>query len=63
MPRAEITGWVGIGEEVKRVIPTKCPICGGKVHRTDASRLCGIIFVYCDATHMRISHWGKVYES
>jgi hypothetical protein len=47
MPKAVIDGWVEIGEEVKKTLPTKCPKCGKKLSKTDASILIGIILVFC----------------
>ena len=47
MSKVVIDGWVEVGEEVKKSIPTKCPKCGKKLSKTDASRLIGIILVFC----------------
>ena len=57
----EISGWVEDGEEFTNV-PKKCPKCGGKLHKTDALKLCNILFVYCDANHLSISHWCEIFS-
>jgi hypothetical protein len=46
-PPLETTGWLEGDEKPKFAIPKRCPKCGKSTHITDASRLCGIIFVYC----------------
>ena len=40
-------GWLEDGEEEYSNIKKKCPKCSRKLKVTDASRLCGIIMVYC----------------
>ena len=56
--RAEIEGWSEDGT-IRKTIPTFCPKCGNKLHRTDASRLCGIIFVWCSNQSCR---WAMEYQ-
>lgn len=60
MIKVKIDGWVEEGEEIKTNLPKKCPKCGKKLSKTDSSRLCGIIFVFC--TNLRC-RWAEIYEA
>ena len=71
MTKIEIDGWVTSRDKhPKTGIPRLCPKCGGKLHKTDASRLCGIIFVYCvngklpdkDGFKLKPCMWCDIYE-
>ena len=66
MPVVEIDGWITPDNfNPKKGIPRKCPKCGGRLHKTDATRLIGIIFVYC--MYGRIDgkpcRWCEIYEA
>lgn len=55
MPRAEIDGWVTNDTKNPSLgVPRKCPKCGGRVSKTDAQRLLGYIFVWCNGTGHKI---------
>ena len=63
MPQAQIKGWLSEDEPIQKALPTKCPKCGKHLLRTDASRLCGLIAVYCKGTPMEPFHWGEIYTA
>ena len=50
--KADLEGWVEVGKMPTRIVPIFCPKCGRKLHKTDAGRLCGIIFVYCNGPQL-----------
>ena len=60
MPIAKIDGWVEEGEDVKKSIPTKCPKCGKKLSKTDATRYCGMIFIFCSDPKCR---WAEEFTA
>ncbi len=47
-------GWVEVGNKPHSTIPVFCPKCNGKLSKTDASRLIGLIFVWCDSRGHRL---------
>ena len=47
-------GWVEVGNKPHSTIPVFCPKCNGKLNKTDASRLIGLIFVWCDSRGHRL---------
>ena len=53
-----LKGWVDTDED-KWNVPNECPKCGGKLGRTDAIGLVGILFVYCKDSRCR---WCKEYR-
>jgi ssDNA-binding Zn-finger/Zn-ribbon topoisomerase 1 len=57
----EIKGFIEEGEEPTNV-PVKCPKCGQKLHKTDALKLCNILFVWCQGKLGKPCMWSEVYE-
>lgn len=47
MPKAEIVGWLEVGEKINKSIPTKCPKCGKGIWKTDVQKTLGYILVGC----------------
>jgi len=62
MVQLEISGWVENDEKYTNV-PINCPKCGSKLHKTDALKLCNILFVYCIAGELK-NHcgWCEIFE-
>ena len=61
----ETNGWIEEGKDDNYSnIKVYCPKCGRKLHRTDASKLCGLIFVYCDSPKLSKNscYWCELYE-
>jgi hypothetical protein len=57
----EISGWSEEGEDYTNV-PKVCSKCGGKLHKTDALKLCNILFVYCDEGKLHnLCRWCQAY--
>ena len=56
-----ISGWAETSEDYTNV-PKVCPKCGGKLHKTDALKLCNILFVYCEENKLHNPcRWCQAY--
>ena len=63
--KVETDCWMEEGKDEYSNIPVNCPICGRRLHRTDASKTqCGLIFVYCDGPKVSKNscYWCAIYE-
>ncbi len=53
MPKAEIDGWVDIGNTPHRTLPTLCPKCTCRLHKVDVSHYLGVIYLFCPSSRCR----------
>jgi hypothetical protein len=60
VPKLQINTWIEDTITEKNNIPKVCPKCNGKLSKTDASRECSIIFVWCKNLSCR---WCEIYTT
>lgn len=63
MVELELNGFLEEDEEYSNV-PKLCPKCGQKLQKTDALKLCNILFVFCPAilTSKEQCRWCCIFE-
>lgn len=59
MPKLKVNAWIEDDSTEKSNIPIECPRCHGKISKTDASRECGLIVVWCP---YYLCRWMEIYE-